>query len=142
MNPAKSVLGIDVGKLLGHFISKDGVKIDPERVEAIKKVPLPHNKKALQYFNGQINFIRRFIPNLSELMKPTQKLLKKDVKFEWDNEEKEAFRSIKDCIARSPVLTSPDYSKISISFPLPHKTLLLEFCCKRTKRVRNNQLPL
>ena len=52
LNPAKSVLGIDEGKLLGHIISKDGVKIDPKTVEAIKKVPFPHNKKALQSFNG------------------------------------------------------------------------------------------
>ena len=111
LNPAKLVLGIDEGKLLGHIISKDGVKIDPERVEAIKKVPLPQNKKSLQSFNGQINFIRRFIPNLAEIMKPMHKLLKKDVKFEWDSEGKESFRSIKDCIARSLVLTSPNYSK-------------------------------
>ena len=83
--------------MLGHIISKDGVKIDPERVEAINKVPLPLNKKSLQSFNGKIIFIRRFMQNLAELMKPTQKLLKKDAKFEWDNEGKEAFRSIKDC---------------------------------------------
>ena len=111
LNPAKSILGIDKGKLLGHIISKDGVKIDPERIEAIKKIPLPKNVKSLQSFNGHINFIRRFIPNLAELMKPMQKLLKKDIKFEWDSEGKEAFRSIKDCIARSPVLTTPDYAK-------------------------------
>ena len=104
-------MGIDEGKLLGHIISKDGVKIDPERVEAIKNVPLPHNKEALLFFNGQINFIIRFIPNLVEPMKPVQKLLKKDAKFEWDSEGKEAFRSIKNCIASSPVLTSPYYSK-------------------------------
>ena len=88
LNLAKSVLGVDEGKLLGHIISKDGVKIDPERVEAIKRVVLPTNKKALQSFNGQINFIRRFIPNLAELMKPMHKLLKKDAKFEWDKEGK------------------------------------------------------
>ena len=70
LNPAKSVLGIDEGKLLGHIISKDGVKIDPERIEAIRKIPLPKNVQALQTFNGHINFIRRFIPNLAELMKP------------------------------------------------------------------------
>ena len=88
LNPATSILGVDEGKLLGHIISKDGVKIDPERVEAIKRVLLPTNKKSLQSFNGQINFIRRFIPNLAELMKPKQKLLKKDVKFESDQEGK------------------------------------------------------
>ena len=51
LNPAKSVFGIDQGKLLGHIISKDGVKIDPERIEAIKKIPLSKNVKALQSFN-------------------------------------------------------------------------------------------
>ena len=111
LNPTKSFLGIDEGKSLGHIISKDSVKIDLERVEAIKKVPLPQNKNALQSFNGQINFIRRFIPNLVELLKPMHKLLKKDVKFEWDSEGKESFRSIKDCIAQSPVLPSPYYSR-------------------------------
>ena len=84
LNPSKSVLGIYEGKLLGHIISKNRVKIYPKRVEAIKRVFLSTNKKALQSFNGQINFIRRFIPNLAELMKPMQKLLKKDAKFEWD----------------------------------------------------------
>ena len=69
-NTAKSVLEVDEGKLLGHIISKDGVKIDPERVEAIKRVFFPTNKKALQYFNNQINFIRIFIPNLVKMMKP------------------------------------------------------------------------
>ena len=111
MNPAKSIFGVDEGKLLGHIIYKDGVKVDPERVEAIKKFPLPKNLKALQYFNGQINFIRRFIPNLAELMKPLQKLLKKDAKFEWTDEGKDAFKSIEDAISKSPVLISPDYSK-------------------------------
>ena len=111
MNPAKSVLGIKEGKLFGHIINKDGVKIDPERVEAIKKIPLPKNVKALQSFNGHINFIRRFIPNLAELMKPMQALLKKNAKFVWTTEGRKAFESIKNAITRSPVLVSPDYAK-------------------------------
>jgi hypothetical protein len=86
LNPAKSILGVDEGKLLGHIITKDGVKMDPERVQAIQQVPLPQTKKALQSFLGQINFVRRFIPNLAETLKPIQRLLKKDVKFEWTKE--------------------------------------------------------
>ena len=78
LNPAKSIFGVSEGKLLGHIITKDGVKVDPQRVEAIKQVPLPQTKKALQSFLGQINFIRRFIPNLAEVIKPILKLLKKD----------------------------------------------------------------
>ena len=111
LNPTKSIFGVDKGKLLWHIISKDGVKVDPERFEVIKKVSLTNNIKARQYFNGQINFIRRFIPNLAELMNPLQKLLKKDAKFEWIDEGKYAFKYIKDAISKSPVLISPYYSK-------------------------------
>ena len=76
LNPAKYVLGIEERKLLGRIISKEVVKIDLERIEAIKKIAFPKNVKALQYFNGHIDFIRRFLPNLAELMKPMQKLIK------------------------------------------------------------------
>jgi hypothetical protein len=83
LNPAKSILDVDEGKMLGHIIVEERVKVDLERVEAIQKVPLPLNKKSLQSFLGQINFVRQFIPNLVELMKLVVKLLKKDVKYEW-----------------------------------------------------------
>ena len=111
LNPVKSVLGIEEGKLLGHIINKDEVKVDLERIEAIQKISLPKNVKGLQSFNGHINFIRRFIPNLAELMKPMQTLLKKDVKFIWTDEGRNAFDTIKDAISKSPVLVSPDYTK-------------------------------
>jgi hypothetical protein len=96
---------------LGHIISKDGVKLDPERVEAIGKVALPISNKALLSFLGQTNFVHRFIPNYAEIVKPIYKLLKKDVKFEWNDESKKAFQDIKTAISEAPVLISPDYSK-------------------------------
>ena len=121
MNPTKSVLGIEEGKILGHIINKDGFKIDPERIEAIRKIPLPKNVKALQCFNGHINFIRRFIPNLAELMKPMQALLKKNAKFVWTSEGREAFGSIKNAITKSPVLVILDYSKEFMIFSFASK---------------------
>jgi hypothetical protein len=104
-------LGVEEGKLLGHIIANDRVKMDPERVQAIQGVPLLQTKKSLQSFLGQINFVRRFIPNLAETMKPIIRLLKKDVKFEWTEEGKRAFKNIKDAIGKSPMLISPNYSK-------------------------------
>ena len=66
-------------------------------------------------------------------MKPLQKLLKKDAKLEWTNEDREAFRCIKEAITKSPVLVSPDYSKDFMIFSfasedtiagdLPRKTM-------------------
>jgi hypothetical protein len=57
LNPKKSVFGIDEGKLLGHVALKGGVFIDPERVQSIRDVRPPVNKKSLQSFFGKINFI-------------------------------------------------------------------------------------
>jgi hypothetical protein len=99
------------GKLLGHIITKDGVKLDPERVEAIGKVPLSISNKALQSFLGQANFVHRFTPNYAEIMKPIYKLPKKDVKFEWNEESRRAFESITTAICEAPVLINPDYNK-------------------------------
>lgn len=45
LNPKKILFGLEEGKLLGHIISKDGIKINPSRVEAILKIDPPRNKK-------------------------------------------------------------------------------------------------
>jgi hypothetical protein len=116
LNPKKSIFGVDKGKLLGHNISKDGITIDPAKVEAIKKIPLPKDKKALQSFFGQINFIARFIPNFAEIVKPLNKLLKKDACFEWESEGRMSFEHIKEAITVAPVLMNPNFSRDFIIF--------------------------
>ena len=78
------------GKLLGFIISKKGMIIDPEFVEAISKIDLPNSQKATQSFLGKINFIRRFVPKLAQVVKPLQFLVKKDVPFKWSDEQKNA----------------------------------------------------
>ena len=54
LNPKKRIFAILEGKLLGHIISKKGISIYPERVEAITHIPMPHNKKAMQSFMATI----------------------------------------------------------------------------------------
>ena len=56
------------GKLLGHIISQEGIKIDPKRVEAILKIELPRNKAEVQSFLGKVNFLRRFIVAFAEIV--------------------------------------------------------------------------
>ena len=58
LNPKKSLFALEEGKLLGHIVSKEGVNIDPARVEAIQTIPLPRSKKDIQRFLGKINFLR------------------------------------------------------------------------------------
>eukprot|EP00253_Pinus_taeda_P034541 PITA_34541 len=133
LNPAKFVFGVTEGKLLDHIISKEGIKIDPERIEAIQKIPLPHNLKSLQSFLGKINFIKIFIPNYAEIAKPIQSLLKKDAKFVWQEEGKRAFQEIKSAIAKSPVLVSPDYAKNFMIFSFASEDTIVGVLLQKNK---------
>jgi hypothetical protein len=116
LNPKKFVFGIDEGKLLGHVASQGGVSIDPERVQSIKDVRPPINKKSLQSFLGKINFIRRFVLNFAERIKPLSTLLKKDVTFRWDDKTNKTFEDIKEAISQALVLINPDFSQDFIIF--------------------------
>ena len=66
------------GKLIGHLVGKHGVRIDPKRVEAIDKIQKPKSVKGIQSFFGQINFLRRFVTNFAEIIRPISKMLKRD----------------------------------------------------------------
>ena len=68
LNLKKSIFAVHEGKLLGHIVSKQGITIDPERVRAILELPLPNHKKGLQRFLSQINFLRRFILDVTNLL--------------------------------------------------------------------------
>ena len=111
LNPKKSIFAIEEGTLLRFLISPDGIKIYPGKIEAIKVITSPHKKKAMQSFMGKINFVRRFIFNFTEIVKPLQEMIKKDSNFKWTKERKESFDKIKEAIAEDSTLQSPNFDK-------------------------------
>lgn len=111
LNPKKCHFVVTEGKLLGHIVSQEGIRIDPERVEAIDKILVPKTVKAIQSFFGQINFLKRFVSNFAEIINPISKMLKKGQKVEWIAEALGAFVSIKRAIKEAPVLKSLDFTK-------------------------------
>ena len=111
LNPKKSHFAFKEGKLLGHIISKDGIRIDPSRVEAIEKIDIPRSRKEVQSFIGKVNFLRRFIPNCAEIMKSIAYMLKKDNEIRWTKEAIKSFADIKRALTEAPILISPDFNK-------------------------------
>jgi hypothetical protein len=111
LNPKKTIFDVKEGKLLGHIISQAGIHIDPKTVKSIAQIWLPHNKKAMQSFFGQINFARKFTPDFAKTIKPLQKMIHKDVKFKWDDEQNNAFSNIKTAISQALVLRSPNFNR-------------------------------
>jgi hypothetical protein len=116
LNPKKSLFAMQEGKLLGHIVSAEGVRIDPSRVEAIQALSIPRSKKEVQSFLDKINFLRRFVPNFAEEVKLITTMLKKENEVRWTSESRHSFEKIKKALAEAPVLISPDYSKDFLIF--------------------------
>ena len=98
-------------KFFGHRLTPDGIKVDPEKIEAIIWMDPPQNMASLQSFNGMVNYLKRFSSVLSELSEPLRRLCKSGVEWAWESEQQNAFEAIKQVITTLPVLTYFDKSK-------------------------------
>jgi hypothetical protein len=94
-------------KYLGFVVSKDGVKADPAKTDAINKYPIPTNVSELRSFIGLCSFYRRFVRNFADITAPLNALLKKNIKFKWTPECQKAFVTLKLRLTSPPVLAFP-----------------------------------
>ena len=77
LNPAKCVVGVPVGKLLGFIVSRRGIELNPLKIKAIRDLPPPKSKKEVMSFLGRLNYISRFIAQSIVTCEPIFKLLKR-----------------------------------------------------------------
>ena len=67
-------------------MSKDGVKVDPNKTQAINNIKQPTNKKELQVFLGMCNYYSRFVVGYTQVASPLYALLRKSVDWNWQAE--------------------------------------------------------
>jgi hypothetical protein len=96
---------------LGHFLSADGIRILPERVEAIRAFPSPKTLKGVRRFLGMVGFYGRFISHFSQIAEPLHALKRKNARFVWGEAQAGAFQRLKEALMTPPVLQIPDYSR-------------------------------
>ena len=70
LNKKKCVFGATEMTFLGHIVSAEGIKADPEKIKAITEMKTPENITELQRFLGMINYVGKFLPNLAEVAAP------------------------------------------------------------------------
>lgn len=70
-NKNKCRINVDKIKYLGHIITRDGIEPDHSKVDVIKNYPVPTSVKEVQRFLGILNYLHKFIPNLSDLTDST-----------------------------------------------------------------------
>ncbi len=93
---------------LEHQVDESGIRLLPEKVEAITNAPAPKNVQELRSFLGLLNNYGKFIPNLSEMLHPLNQLLKDKQKWTWTDECITAFQQAKDQLVSAKVLTHYD----------------------------------
>ena len=95
-------------RYLGHCIDADGIHATDEKIEAIVNAPTPRNVTELRSFLGLLNYYGRFVPNLSFLLHPLNKLLRHGVRWHWSKACAKAFKTAKEKIVSPNVLVHYD----------------------------------
>lgn len=98
-------------KFLGIIISKDGIRMDPEKIKTITEWKTPSCLTDIQAFIGFANFYRRFIRDFSKIIGPMVKLTKKGAPFTWTKSCQSAFDQLKKAFTEAPILKPFDWTK-------------------------------
>ncbi|GJY14948.1 reverse transcriptase domain-containing protein [Tanacetum coccineum] len=110
LNPKKCTFGVEEGMFLGYKVNTNGLKVCPDKVDAVLSLPSPKCLKDVQKLNGKLASLNRFLAKSAEISLPFFKTLKKCTKksdFHWTTEAEEAFKQIKQLIAELLMLTVP-----------------------------------
>ena len=104
LNPAKCTFEVKSRKLLGFFMIQKGIEVDPDKVKAILKMPEPRTEKQVRGFLGRLNYIARFISQLTTTCEPLFKLLRRNQSVQWNDDYQVVFERIKWCLMNPPIL--------------------------------------
>ena len=95
LKPSKCSFGCSEIEYLGHVVSRDGIRPDPSKINAVEELPIPRCPKGIRSFLGLANYYRRFIKNFAAIASPFNKLTRQHVHFLWDSECDIAFSTLK-----------------------------------------------
>jgi hypothetical protein len=95
---------------LGHLVGKDGVRVDPKKIEAMQDWMHQKTLKSLHGFLGLIGYYRKFVKNYGKIAAPLTTFLKNN-SFTWTLAAAQAFQTLKMTMCTTPVLALPDFKK-------------------------------
>jgi hypothetical protein len=95
---------------LGHIVGKDGVRVDPKKIEAMQDWPRPKHLNRLRGFLGLTGYYNKFVKNYGKNATPLVVLLKKNA-FNWTPATDQSFQALKDTMCMTLVLALPNFTK-------------------------------
>ena len=101
---------------LGHIVSKEGIRVDPKKIEVVVEWKLPRNVTEVRSFLGLAGYYRRFVKGFSMTTAPMTKLLQKNIKYEWSEKCQRSFDKLKAFLTEASVLTKPTCGREYVIF--------------------------
>ena len=95
---------------LGHLVMKNGLKIDPEKLEAVRQMPKPTDVEGVRRFCGFVNYLSKFLPRLADVLEPIRQLAREGVPWQWTQAQDQAFQTVQKLVTEAPVLAFYDPS--------------------------------
>ncbi|XP_010666430.2 uncharacterized protein LOC104883586 [Beta vulgaris subsp. vulgaris] len=124
LNPKKCVFGVRSGKFLGFMVSERGIDANSDKIKAISDLPEPKSIRNIQKLTGRMAALTRFVSKLAEKALPFFKILRGNKKFEWGEEQKQAFEKVKEHFQRLPTITRPELGeKLQLYVSVTEKTV-------------------
>ena len=112
LNKDKLLLNRTSTTYMGYQLTADGLQSDPKKIEAIRQMPPPKDRKGVLHLLGMATFLAKFCPNFSEVTAKIRELLSKSVEFRWDEAiQGVAFNKLKELLSSAPVLQYYDVTK-------------------------------
>jgi hypothetical protein len=96
---------------LGHVVLKEGISMDPSKVQDVLSWKAPTSVSDIRSFLGLVGYYQRFIEEFSRISKPMTELLEKDKEFKWTSACESSFQELKKRLTTAPVLVMPDMEK-------------------------------
>ena len=111
LSPSKCTFATKSIKFLGHIISSDGIRVNPEKTKALLTYPAPRNVRDLRSFLGSTNYFKRYIKDYAAKAAPLTALLKADKPYNWTSDCQTSFETLKTALSSPPVLAYPDFDR-------------------------------
>lgn len=109
LEPKKCSFATDKTEFLGFEISKQGIKIRDTKIESIINYSRPKTQRDVRAFLGLCSYFRKFVPKFADITHPLNLLLRKNIKFDWNEECSAAFEELKKKLTTPPILAHPNF---------------------------------
>ena len=140
LNYDKCIVKTRSCSFFGNIYTPEGIKPDPSKIDAIKRMEAPSTKQELQSFLGMVNYLSSYIHHMSDLTSNLRNLLKKDSFFQWTETHEAEFQILKKAISKDvnlqyfdpkkPVVLQVDASQVGLGAPLLQDSKVIAYASK------------